>query len=30
VLIAIGPAGGDEPERLPRRDVDDILHKETF
>jgi nitroreductase len=30
VLIAIGPAGGDEPERLPRRDVDEILHEETF
>lgn len=30
VLIAVGPSGGDEPERLPRRDVDDVLHRETF
>jgi len=30
VLIAVGPSGGDEPERLPRRDVDEVLHYETF
>jgi len=30
VLLAVGPSGGDEPERLPRRDVDEVLHRETF
>lgn len=30
VLIAVGPSGGEEPERLPRRDVEDVLHRETF
>ena len=30
MLIAVGESGGDEPERLPRRDVDEILHHETF
>lgn len=30
VLIAVGESGGEEPERLPRRDVDEILHRETF
>ncbi|WP_232688497.1 nitroreductase family protein [Halobacterium zhouii] len=30
VLVAIGPSGGEEPERLPRRDVDEVLHEETF
>jgi nitroreductase len=30
VLIAVGPSGGDEPERLPRRDVAEVLHRETF
>ncbi|WP_353633706.1 nitroreductase family protein [Halobacterium sp. NMX12-1] len=30
VLIAVGPSGGDEPERLPRRDVEEVLHYETF
>jgi putative NAD(P)H nitroreductase len=30
VLIAVGPSGGDEPERLPRRDVEEVLHRETF
>ncbi|WP_135853524.1 nitroreductase family protein [Halorussus salinus] len=30
MLIAIGPSGGDEPERLPRRDVDEILHRESY
>ncbi|QLD87426.1 nitroreductase family protein [Natronomonas halophila] len=30
VLIAVGPNGGDEPERLPRRDVEEVLHRETF
>lgn len=29
VLIAIGESGGDEPERLPRRDVDEVLHRES-
>jgi nitroreductase len=28
VLIAVGPSGGDEPERLPRRGVDEVLHRE--
>ncbi|MFC7165733.1 nitroreductase family protein [Halospeciosus flavus] len=30
VLIAVGPSGGEEPERLPRRDVDDVLHREEY
>jgi len=30
VLIAVGPSGGEEPERLPRRDVEEILHRETY
>ena len=30
VLVAIGPSGGEEPERLPRRGVDEVLHEETF
>jgi len=30
MLIAVGPSGGDEPERLPRRDVDEILHRESY
>lgn len=30
VLVAVGPSGGAEPERLPRRDVDEILHRETY
>jgi putative NAD(P)H nitroreductase len=30
VLIAVGPSGGDEPERLPRRDVEEVLHREAF
>ncbi|MFB6117477.1 nitroreductase family protein [Halosegnis sp.] len=30
VLIAVGPSGGPEPERLPRRDVDEVLHREQF
>ena len=30
VLIAVGESGGDEPERLPRRDVDEVLHRESF
>ncbi|SEV94155.1 nitroreductase family protein [Halobacterium jilantaiense] len=29
MLIAVGPSAGDEPERLPRRDVDEVLHRET-
>lgn len=30
MLIALGPSGGDEPERLPRRDVDEVLHREEY
>ncbi|MFB6271245.1 MAG: nitroreductase family protein [Halobacterium sp.] len=30
VLIAVGPSGGEEPERLPRRSVDEVLHRESF
>ena len=30
VLIAIGPSGGDEPERLPRRSVEEVLHRESY
>lgn len=30
VLIAVGPSGGEEPERLPRRDVEEVLHRESF
>jgi len=30
VLIAVGPSSGEEPERLPRRDVEEILHRETY
>ncbi len=30
MLIAVGPSGGEEPERLPRRSVDEILHHETY
>ena len=30
VLLAVGPSGGDEPERLPRRSVDEVLHRESF
>lgn len=30
VLVAVGPSGGEEPQRLPRRDVDDVLHRESF
>jgi nitroreductase len=30
VLIAVGPSGGEEPERLPRRDVDEVLHREEY
>jgi nitroreductase len=30
LLVAVGPSGGAEPERLPRRDVDEILHRETY
>ena len=30
MLIAVGPSGGDEPERLPRRSVDEILHRESY
>ncbi|NEU55439.1 nitroreductase family protein [Halorussus sp. MSC15.2] len=30
MLIAVGPTGGEEPERLPRRDVEEILHRETY
>lgn len=30
VLIAVGPSGGEEPERLPRRGVDEVLHRESY
>lgn len=30
MLIAIGPSGGEEPEQLPRRSVDEILHRDSY
>ncbi|WP_227374893.1 nitroreductase family protein [Haladaptatus halobius] len=30
MLIAVGPSGGEESERLPRRPVEEILHRETY
>ena len=30
MLIAVGPSGGEEPERLPRRGVEEILHRESY
>ncbi|WP_276299261.1 nitroreductase family protein [Halorussus lipolyticus] len=30
MLISVGPSGGEEPERLPRRDVAEILHRESY
>lgn len=30
MLIAVGASGGEEPEQLPRRDVDEILHREDY
>ncbi|GAA0225290.1 nitroreductase family protein [Haladaptatus pallidirubidus] len=30
MLLAIGPSGGAEPDRLPRRPVEEILHKESY
>ncbi|MCF2166460.1 nitroreductase family protein [Halobacterium salinarum] len=30
VLIAVGPSGGEEPDRLPRRSVDGVLHRESM
>ncbi|WP_101296909.1 nitroreductase family protein [Halegenticoccus soli] len=30
MLIAVGPSGGPEPERLPRRSVDEVLHRESY
>ncbi|WP_458208243.1 nitroreductase family protein [Haladaptatus sp. NG-SE-30] len=30
MLIAVGPSGGEESVRLPRRSVDEILHRETY
>ncbi|MFH5799634.1 nitroreductase family protein [Haladaptatus sp. CMAA 1911] len=30
MLLAVGPSGGEEPERLPRRSVDEILHRESY
>ncbi|WP_330633079.1 nitroreductase family protein [Halocatena halophila] len=30
MLIALGPSGGDEPDRLPRRDVATVLHRDGF
>ncbi|RBI63462.1 nitroreductase family protein [halophilic archaeon] len=29
VLLSVGPSGGEEPERLPRRGVEEILHRES-
>lgn len=29
MLIAVGPSGGEEPERLPRRPVEEVLHRES-
>lgn len=30
MLIAIGPSGDEEPERLPRRSVDEVLHRDSY
>lgn len=30
VLVAVGPSGGAEPDRLPRRSVDEVLHREAY
>ena len=30
MLVAVGPSGGEEPERLPRRGVEEILHRERY
>ncbi|RRJ29679.1 nitroreductase family protein [Halocatena pleomorpha] len=30
VLIALGPSGGEEPDRLPRRSVNEVLHREEY
>ncbi|WP_435096528.1 nitroreductase family protein [Halarchaeum sp. P4] len=30
VLIAVGPSGGEEVERLPRRGVDEVLHVDEY
>ncbi|UPM44390.1 nitroreductase family protein [Halocatena salina] len=30
VLIALGPSGGEEPDQLPRRSVDEVLHREEY
>ena len=30
MLIAVGPSGGEEPDRLPRRSVDEVLHRESY
>lgn len=29
MLISIGPSAGEEPDRLPRRSVDEVLHRES-
>ncbi len=30
MLLAVGASGGEEPDRLPRRDVEEILHRESY
>ena len=30
MLLAVGPSGGEEPDRLPRRGVEEILHRESY
>ncbi|WP_458185772.1 nitroreductase family protein [Haladaptatus sp. NG-WS-4] len=30
MLVAVGPSGGEESARLPRRSVEEILHRETY
>ena len=30
MLIAVGPSSGEEPERLPRRSVAEVLHRESY
>lgn len=30
MLMAVGESGGDEHDRLPRRGVEEILHRESY
>ncbi|WP_158058727.1 nitroreductase family protein [Halorussus halophilus] len=30
MLVAVGESGGEEPERLPRRGVEEVLHRESY